>query len=68
MASRALVSKGWKRGKDRDEVVRRMVRARSEFWAHLRAESDSRRWAVARMDRMLWCKPRSWNDVVDGES
>lgn len=47
------MSKGWKRGKDRDEVVRRIVRARSEFWAHLRAESDSRRWAVARMDRML---------------
>lgn len=43
MASRALVSKGWKRGNVRDEVVRRIVRARREFWAHLRAESDSRR-------------------------
>ncbi len=43
MASRAVVSKGWKGGKEREEVVKRIVSARREFFAQLRAESVSRR-------------------------
>ena len=59
MESRRRVSRGSEWRKVLEPVVRRTVLARRMFLAQRREVSDSRRWALARIDRNRWRQPRS---------
>ncbi len=65
IASRARMIRGSLGMSEREAVVRRMVHARSVFFAQGREVSTSRRWAWASTERKRWRLPRARSRVLD---
>ena len=67
MSSKQRVRRGVDGGITREAVVSKIVHAIRVFLAQLRAESVSRCWALARMERKRWRRPRTWLVIVAEE-